>query len=194
VNVELVTQAEYARRRGVAKSAVAKAVAERRISLINGKVDPAVADIQWERNTRARADSGRATTAGSAGQLALAPALADAAPTPPSIATPSSMDGAAYSEARARRERAEAEEAEMRTAKIRGTMVLREDVDRGTFEVLREARDRLTAAGRRLASEVASISSAESCEAVIDREHRIVLELMVTSFREKLGTAPRAAE
>jgi hypothetical protein len=97
-----------------------------------------------------------------------------------------------YSEARARRERAEAEEAEMRTAKIRGTMVLREDVDRGTFEVLREARDRLTAAGRRLASEVANISSAEACESVIDRELRIVLELMVTSFREKLGTAPKA--
>ena len=36
--VELITQAEYARRRGVAKSAVAKAVAEGRITLINGKV------------------------------------------------------------------------------------------------------------------------------------------------------------
>ena len=33
--VELITQAEYARRRGVAKSAVAKAVAEKRITLID---------------------------------------------------------------------------------------------------------------------------------------------------------------
>jgi hypothetical protein len=63
VNVELITQAEYARRRGVAKSAVAKAVAERRITLIEGRIDPSVADIQWERNTRARADSGRASSA-----------------------------------------------------------------------------------------------------------------------------------
>ncbi|WP_289241706.1 hypothetical protein [Delftia sp.] len=56
--MELVTQAEYARRRGVAKSAVAKAVKEQRIALIDGKIDPAVADIQWQQNTRARADSG----------------------------------------------------------------------------------------------------------------------------------------
>ena len=58
--VELITQAEYARRRGVAKSAVAKAVKEGRITLLGGKIDPAVADIQWQQNTRARADSGRA--------------------------------------------------------------------------------------------------------------------------------------
>lgn len=63
MNVELITQAEYARRRGVAKSAVAKAVAERRITLIEGRIDPSVADIQWERNTRARADSGRPVSA-----------------------------------------------------------------------------------------------------------------------------------
>ena len=175
--------------RGVAKSAVHKAVTEKRISLIDGKIDPAVADIQWERNTRARADSGRASTTE---QLPLPSPVADTAQPAGAGATPRPMLEANYSEARARRERAEAEEAEMRTAKIRGTMVLREDVDRGTFEVLREARDRLTAAGRRLASEVANITSAEACESVIDRELRIVLELMVTGFREKLGTAPKA--
>lgn len=176
--------------RGVAKSAVHKAVTEKRISLIDGRIDPAVADIQWERNTRARADSGRSSTAE---QLPLPSPVADAAQPAGAGSTPRPMLEADYSEARARRERAEAEEAEMRTAKIRGTMVLREDVDRGTFEVLREARDRLTAAGRRLASEVANITSAEACESVIDRELRIVLELMVTSFREKLGTAPKAS-
>lgn len=96
-----------------------------------------------------------------------------------------------YSEARARRERADAEKAEILTAKLHGAMVLREAVDRGTFDVLREARDRLTSAGRRIASEVANLTTAEACESVIDREHRIVLELMVSSFREKLGTAPK---
>lgn len=56
---QLITQAEYARRRGVAKSAVAKAVSEKRITLIDGKIDPEFADFQWARNTRARADSGQ---------------------------------------------------------------------------------------------------------------------------------------
>ena len=58
--MDLITQAEYARRRGVAKSAVAKAVKEGRIALIDGKIHAALADLQWAQNTRARADSGRA--------------------------------------------------------------------------------------------------------------------------------------
>lgn len=103
------------------------------------------------------------------------------------------MTDVSYNEARARRERAEAEEAEMRTARIRGTMVQREDIDRGCFEVARELRDRLAGCARRIASEVAAINTAEGCEAVIDREHRIVLELLVSGIREKLGTPVKAS-
>ncbi len=58
--VELLSLSAYARLRGVAKSAVSKAASEGRISLINGKIDPKVADVQWALNTRARADSQRA--------------------------------------------------------------------------------------------------------------------------------------
>lgn len=57
--VELISFAAYARHRGCAKSAVSKAVSEKRISTINGKIDPKVADMQWALNTRARADSGQ---------------------------------------------------------------------------------------------------------------------------------------
>ncbi len=64
----LISQSEYARRRGVAKSAVAKAVAEGRITLIDGKVNEQVANIQWEQNTRARADSGRASASQGVGE------------------------------------------------------------------------------------------------------------------------------
>lgn len=50
---EFINQAEYARRRGVSREAVRKAVQDGRITLINGKIDPAVADIQWQQNTNA---------------------------------------------------------------------------------------------------------------------------------------------
>lgn len=50
--VELITQAEYARRRGVSEAAVSKAVKAGRISLIDGRIDPVIADAQWEANTR----------------------------------------------------------------------------------------------------------------------------------------------
>lgn len=48
----LVSLRAYARHRGVNLSAVQKAIASNRISLIDGKIDPAVADIQWAQNTR----------------------------------------------------------------------------------------------------------------------------------------------
>ena len=57
--VQLLSKAAYARHRGCDEKAVRKAIAERRISLIDGKIDPEVADIQWAKNTRARADSKR---------------------------------------------------------------------------------------------------------------------------------------
>lgn len=60
--VNLITQAEYARSRkerglpGGTPAAVLKAVASGRITLIDGKIDPTVADVQWGANTRPRAD------------------------------------------------------------------------------------------------------------------------------------------
>ena len=118
MNVELITQAEYARRRGVAKSAVAKAVAERRISLIDGKIDPSVADIQWERNTRARADSGRATTEGAPLGFEV-PAATGPAPT----TAPTSDEQGEYSVNRARRERYEADLAQLKLQELQGDLV-----------------------------------------------------------------------
>jgi hypothetical protein len=140
--VQLITQAEYARRRGCAKSAVAKAVAEKRISLIDGKIDPEVADIQWERNTRARADS-RPSAATNAVAPAQAPIPAADAP-----AAPDSLDRPAaatvtYADARAKREQAEAETAQLRAAKEAGRLVERDRVERAVFEAFRAMRDRV---------------------------------------------------
>lgn len=48
----LINRSEYARRRGISPEAVRQAVVSGRISLIDGKIDPEVADIQWAKNTR----------------------------------------------------------------------------------------------------------------------------------------------
>lgn len=196
--VILMTQAEYAKHRGCSAVAVHKAVKAGRISLIGDRIDPAVADIQWSANTRARQPN-RAGT----GDRQDGPAETDqgdlvASPTPdPSAApaTPPAQTAPAdtgYSAARARRERAEAEEAEIRTAKMRGDLVARDDIERAMFEATREMRDRLMAAGRRIGAEVATLTTAAECETALDREHRIVLELLATSFRERAGIRSRA--
>ncbi len=190
MTVQLISKAAYARHRGCDEKAVRKAIAEGRISAIGGKIDPAVADIQWERNTRARVKTtqpAQADLVGGAdvGTVSHASAPAAAGPAADAPERPAADPG--YMQFRARREEADAQIAEMNAAKMRGAMLMRDDVDRAMFEIGRELRDRLTACARRVAAEVASISTAEGCEAVIDREHRIVLELLVTNFREKIG-------
>jgi len=50
----LITQAEYARHRGISQAAVKKAVDTGRIKLVNGKVDREKADQQWAQNTDPR--------------------------------------------------------------------------------------------------------------------------------------------
>lgn len=197
----LLTQAEYARSRkerglpGGSREAVRKAVDEARISAFGADklVDQQLADSQWERNTRARVSPGSGAAAGQPA-LPLVDAPSADVSTPATAAATSAMSqDPTYMQLRARRELADAEMAEMNSAKMRGAMVLREDVDRALFEIGREVRDALTACARRVAAEVSSLTSAEACESVIDREHRIVLELLVTSLREKVGSRPGGA-
>lgn len=175
--VELVSRSEYARRRGVSEAAVRRAIAAGRISLIGGKIDPAVADHQWEANTRARTPN--VTSTGSAA--------------PGAQVAPPRATGGGYSDARARREHAEAELAEMEAATMRRALVLRDDVDRGIFEAGREFRDRLTGCASRVGAEVAVLNTAEECAGVIEREHGLALEQMAKTLREKLGPSPEAA-
>lgn len=62
----LITQAEYARHRGCSAAAVSKAVRAERITLVDGLVDVAAADLQWKQNTRTRVGSRGATEPASA--------------------------------------------------------------------------------------------------------------------------------
>lgn len=169
--VNLISQSEYARRRGVAKSAVAKAVAEGRITLINGKVDPAVADIQWAQNTRARADSGR-TAAGNGSEAGQGmPAASDAPGAPDSgPATPG------YADYRAIREKADAEMAQRANLKDAGLLVERTRVERGTFDVVRAYRDAVMVIGQRAAPRCIGLADARDIEHVITDETRKALE------------------
>ncbi len=48
---ELISQRAYAKRRGVSHVSVQRAVRSGRITLVAGKVDPALADEQWDENT-----------------------------------------------------------------------------------------------------------------------------------------------
>lgn len=188
--VTLITQSEYARRRGVAKSAVAKAVAEKRISLIDGKIDPAVADIQWTQNTRARADSGRSATpiAAADGQAASVPSDAPAGPSAP--AAPPAEPG--YADFRARRERAEAERAERDNAREAGKLVDRDLTERAIFDAFRQLRDAVIAVAPRASPKVLGLGDARDIELVIVGELRKAFEGWEAQMLERLPAKENA--
>lgn len=194
----LLSQAEYARHRkqsglpGGSREAVRKAVDEGRIGLINGKIHPRLADEEWEKNTRARM-SPQAAAAGAAQDLvdqAAGAGVAAPAPSAPPAPTAQPVPDTGYTAARARREQAEADLAEMAARKQRGELVSWEDVARAGFEVGRDIRDAGESAVARLAPELANITSAEECADLLRRHHRALFEVLVKSWREKIGKVP----
>ena len=101
--------------------------------------------------------------------------------------------GESHDEARTRREIAEASMAEMKEGEMRGKFVVKAEVDSAVFEIARALRDGLYNCARRIAADVATLSKAEDCEAVIDREHRALLESMACSLTSKLGASTEGA-
>lgn len=144
---KLISQSEYARLRGCARSSVYKAVQTGRIRLDDGKVNPAKADREWANNTKARADSGPAKPL----QHGLAASLE-------------------YSGARERRARCDAERAELEAGKMSGRLLNRAQVEAATFEAFHALRDRFMNAPRRAASLVVSLADVKAVEAAIAAE------------------------
>ncbi len=107
----LISIADYARHRGCSYQGVRAAIRSGRISVVGGKIDPAVADLQWEANRRR------------------APNVADTStntpqPAPAIKAVPDGDAGVPTLEAsRRRREYHEANLAEMRERQKAGELV-----------------------------------------------------------------------
>ena len=175
--VQLMTKAAYARHRGCDEKAVRKAIAEQRISTIDGKIDPTVADIQWANNTRARAGS-----AAPAGQdlPRLAPPPAAQAP----AAAPAPDDD--YQAFRKRRERAEAEEAEMRTARMAGRLIDRDSTERAVYDAFHQLRDAVMSTAPRAAPKVLGIADARDIEHLLGAELRKAFEGWEQRMQERL--------
>lgn len=97
-------------------------------------------------------------------------------------------DGASLGEdfdsARKREKIAAADLAEMQADLMRGQYLVKEDFQRYLFNAGRMLRDTLTNCARRVSAEVAGLSSAEECEAVIDREHRTALASFSQTLRQ----------
>lgn len=164
--VKLMTQAEYAKHRGVSGVAVHKAVKAGRISTIDGKIDPHVADIQWEKNTRARVAPPKPGNVSEAGASAS-----------PSAGPDSPPDGKTedYWDARSRRETAEAAIAEMKEAEMRGLLIRADAVRSALATRISATRDALLQIPSRLAPVLAAESDMERVIEILEAELRQAL-------------------
>jgi phage terminase Nu1 subunit (DNA packaging protein) len=176
---ELIGLREYARRRGVSLGAVQKAVKSGRIVLLDGKIDPEVADIQWARNTNPAQQRGSAAVASMASTTAIAP-RASRGP-----AGDSSDDGAGPQllESRARREQALAELAELELAEKRGELVPVADIRKALVPKILGVRDALDTLADRLAPLLAAESDPAKVYALLKAEHRQILAQLTTESR-----------
>lgn len=176
--VQLMTVSAYARHRGCDEKAVRKAISENRITAMaaaDGKrrIDPAVADIQWAQNTRARADSGRVGVASAVGQAGGGATSSESPMAPESGAA---ADQPNYSDYRARTEKATAERAERENMREAGRLVENDRVKRGIYDSYRALRDAAMAVGQRAAPRCVGMGDARDIEHVISDELRKAFE------------------
>jgi hypothetical protein len=178
--VNLMTKAAYARHRGVSKVAVGKAVEDQRISLINGLIDPVVADMQWKANSRARA--GAHTSA----QLPLDAPAPGSAPD-----EPSKVDD--YMTNRNRREAAEAERAELSLAEDKGQLIRVDAVKAAVANVFSATRDALLQIPARLGPQLAAESDPAAAQTMLHAEIHQALQLLAGATERVAITEAAAA-
>jgi hypothetical protein len=169
---------------------VSRAVTDQRITVDrDGLIDPEVADMQWAKNTRARV-SPQAVAGETADRSPDLVSQAAASPAPPAQTAPPANTPApanGYTDARARRESADAERAEIEVQKMRRELVEAEDVDRAGFEIGRDLRDAMESSVNGLAAEVAAVTSADECADILRRHNRAICDVLARAWREKLG-------
>lgn len=174
---ELISAEALAKQLGVSGQAVRKAHAAGRLTSFDGRFDPAVAKIQWDRNRqRRRNDQPKAPAAAGADER-----RAEQAP---------SGAGADYWDAKTRRETAEASIAKLKEAELRGDLVRRALVEREFAARLVALRESLKVLADRLSAQVAAEPDALRCRQLLRDEHRLAL----AAFAERIDLEAAADE
>ncbi len=173
----------YARHRGVALSAVQKAIATGRIHPEpDGSIDPAKADAQWDRHTRtAQPTTPRVTTAR---PPPVAQHASQPAAPPPMPQASDDARGVDYHKARAVRETYSARLAKLEFEERTGKLISKDEVDIKYFQLARQLRDRMQQIPRKVAPEIVAL-------VVADPDVRGVTDILDVAIREALEDLAR---
>ena len=173
----------YARHRGVALSAVQKAIATGRIHPEpDGRIDPIKADAQWDRHTRtAQPTTPRVTTTR---PPPVTQHASQPAPPPPMPQATDDARGVDYHKARAVRETYSARLAKLEFEERTGKLISKDEVDIKYFQLARQLRDRMQQIPRKVAPEIVAL-------VVADPDVRGVTDILDVAIREALEDLAR---
>ena len=166
---ELVSQREYARRRGISHVAVIRAINSGRISTVDGKINPEQADREWRENTDQSKPRNRITGNPKHARIPDGPSE------PMDFGVPDDNHGGngtatGYARARAAREVYQAQLAKMELDRQRGTLVRADEVKVGAFNMARKARDQLIAIPERVAAILAATQEPAEVQRILEEE------------------------
>lgn len=170
--MELISQREYSRRRGVSHSAVRKAIAAGRITTSDGtsrgKINPELAEREWRENTD-RSKPRNSVTGSPKGRRR-----------PGDPETPMELDGGngngapvgagatGYGKARAAREAVQAQLAKLTLDERMGRLVNAAEVQLAAFNAARQARDQLLAIPARVAPLLFAAADVNEIQSILE--------------------------
>jgi hypothetical protein len=191
----LMTQAAYARHRGVTRQSVNQAVREGRIRLTRGGlVNMALADATWSGSTNPTRGGDRRPEMRTRAlrRAAEANGAARGPEVKPPVARPSAPDSDTRSliSAKVDREGWQAKLAELDYKRRSGELLEAGDVEKAVFEVNRAVRDRLMGIPARVSAILAAVDTPAEIEQLLAKEIREALdELSRLESRWKSGPA-----
>lgn len=172
----LITQAEYARRRGCSKQAVSKAVKAGRVTLIDGMIDPEIADREWARNTDPEQQE-----RGAPEQFEITQARVQASAQQPPAAAEKAESDPLLVNAKTRTEKLRADLLELDLREKRGELIVADDARRVQFNLARSTRNAILAVPARLAPLLAPIADAAEIERVLETELRKICQQLAST-------------
>jgi hypothetical protein len=173
----LISQREYARRRGVSHAAVQHAIEAGRISTVGGEIDPEVADREWHANTDQSKPRNRITGRPKRARIPSEPSepmdLGGSEGGHGGITTASG-----YARARAARELYQAQLTKLELDRENGVLVRADRVRIGAFDMARKTRDQLIALPERVGAILVAAEDLAEVHRILEEEiERICHEL-----------------
>lgn len=162
----LISRRKYAESKGVSEGAVRKAIAAGKIPVVDGMIDPEIADAAWERNRDAQQPSKMA-----------APVQQDL-PAQQEIPLGPEPKAGSLAAMQARHTEAKAVLTEMKVREMEGQLGDVAEMERAFADLVLASQNLLLTVGNKVKRQLAASRDEMECGAIVDREIREALKIL----------------